>query len=266
VSLLPLLFVLAIMLRLIHDRPAAGAWNMAVDEVMLEQVATAPEPVLRFYAWEQPTLSLGYFQGLADRDMHVPSRNCPVVRRSTGGGAILHDREITYSVALPLADRWSTQPGQLYDVFHGSLVAALKDMGIPATLCEATLRSPLGEPFLCFQRRAKGDVLVAGHKIAGSAQRRRQGAMLQHGSVLLVGSPAAPELPGLLDLFPQVAADGAELQKALLDRWLRHLRVVWPAAEETHESSWQPSESQEAETVARDRFLSPDWTTRRELT
>ena len=181
------------LLRIIHDPPACGTWNMAVDEMLLEAVAKSGEPTLRFYQWSEPTLSLGYFQAVADRALHEASVACPVVRRSTGGGAIVHDVELTYSIALPLVARWSAVATSVYDLFHQTLVLALANFGITATLCETTLHPLAGEPFLCFERRAKGDVLVGTHKIAGSAQRRKQGAMLQHGSILLEKSAFAPE-------------------------------------------------------------------------
>src|SRR5688500_9559950 len=91
-------------LRVITDPPASGAWNMAVDEALLESAATGSVATLRFYEWHEPTLSLGYFQPAADREQHAASRACPLVRRASGGGAIVHDRELTYSLAWPLRD------------------------------------------------------------------------------------------------------------------------------------------------------------------
>src|SRR5438445_617792 len=82
--------------RLIHDLPGDGPWNMAVDEALLEDAARSGRPTLRFYGWAEPTLSLGYFQPYAQRASHPPSSRCAVVRRPTGGGAILHDAELTY--------------------------------------------------------------------------------------------------------------------------------------------------------------------------
>src|SRR5262245_57717493 len=90
-------------IRLLSDPPAPGAWNMAVDEVLLTAAAASGQATLRFYTWNEPTLSLGYFQAAADRQQHAASLACTLVRRASGGGAILHDRELTYSVALPLA-------------------------------------------------------------------------------------------------------------------------------------------------------------------
>jgi lipoate-protein ligase A len=186
--------------RLIIDGPADGAWNMALDEALLQAAEADGIATLRFYQWSEPTLSLGYFQSHADRELHPASRSCPIVRRSTGGGAILHDRELTYSIVLPLSESRRFHAEHLYQAVHGSLIDTLAEFGIAASLCPTSSVPPATEPFLCFQRRSPGDVLVGQHKIAGSAQRRRRCAILQHGSILLAKSAAAAELPGIAEL------------------------------------------------------------------
>jgi lipoate-protein ligase A len=206
--------------RLFFDPPASPSWNMAVDETLLESAANGGEFSLRFYRWQQPTLSLGYFQRYEDRWQHAASRNCTTVRRATGGGAILHDREITYSIAVPPAHRLAVKHLALYETIHTALIEILTGYGIHARLCrcdkggspifanakigtvpqEIDRQSERSQPFLCFQRRSPGDVLLSDAKIAGSAQRRCRGAVLQHGSVLLARSTTAPELPGLAEL------------------------------------------------------------------
>jgi lipoate-protein ligase A len=188
--------------HLIVDSPADGAWNMARDEALLESAKQEGFAYLRFYSWRQSTLSLGYFQSHADRTVHAASANCPFVRRASGGGAIVHDRELTYSTALPQSHPAATRAETLYWALHRSLVCSLAEYGINAVLAEEISKNPAirAEPFLCFQRRTEGDVLLDSHKIAGSAQRRHHRAVLQHGSVLFGRSPAAPELPGIRDL------------------------------------------------------------------
>src|SRR4029453_12753533 len=196
-------------LRLIHDPPAAGAWNMAVDEALLESAAATGVATLRFYEWSEPTLSLGYFQLADDRTAHFASRECPLVRRSSGGGAIVHDRELTYSFALPQRDTRAAAASELVYLFHETLAEALAQFGIatalykpPTGACNSRSAYVVGsEPFLCFERRACGDLLCGHAKIAGSAQRRRRGAVLQHGSVLLAASRCAPELPGIENML-----------------------------------------------------------------
>jgi lipoate-protein ligase A len=195
-------------LRLLVDPPAAGAWNMGVDEVLLASAAELGLATLRFYQWEMPTLSLGYFQQAADRAQHAGSLGCPLVRRASGGGAIVHDRELTYSIALPLRDVRAKAATELYSACHQSLIATLARFGVAAALygstCDAGLAdhesSRLPQPFLCFARRTCGDVVCGPAKIVGSAQRRRRGAVLQHGSILLSESPCARELSGIAQL------------------------------------------------------------------
>jgi lipoate-protein ligase A len=202
--------------RVIEYESAAGAWNMAVDEVLLDDAGATGNVYLRFYGWSEPTLSLGYFQRHADRESHQPSRDCSMVRRATGGGAILHDRELTYSFVAPIADRVSADVQKLYRTFHQSLIDTFSTWGIHVTLCNAAIKLATDvEPFLCFQRRTDGDLLVESAKIVGSAQRRHKGAVLQHGSILLSASPCAPELLGVKELTG-IAINAREL----VERWL----------------------------------------------
>ncbi len=210
---------------LIDTLPRCGSWNMAVDQALLESANEHGLTTLRFYFWE-PTLSLGYFQNLADRQLHASSLDCPLVRRSTGGGAILHDHEITYSLVMPSENRWSHQHELLYWKVHECVVMLLARYQIAATLhgregvsvdsldqkrAEVEPHGELPEvvvaphSFLCFQRRTAGDVITRGYKVCGSAQRRKKNALLQHGSLLLRQSPLAPELPGFLDLAGRAA-------------------------------------------------------------
>ncbi len=172
-------------------------------------------------------MSLGYFQPYGDRGRHAASLGCPVVRRISGGGAILHDAELTYSIAVPRHHRLATRRLALYQAVHAALIEVLSGRGIEASLCEGhEPTTPRGRPFLCFQRRAPGDVLIGRIKIAGSAQRRSAGAVLQHGSVLLARCSAAPELDGLNDL------EGRPVRHdELIDAWrealARRLGLAW---------------------------------------
>jgi lipoate-protein ligase A len=184
-------------LRLIVDPPNSGDWNMAADEVLLRTAHETDQVTLRFYQWSEPTLSLGYFQQHAERSAHSASTNCPLIRRGSGGGAIIHDHELTYSLTVPIRDRWSQTAEGLYTTVHNSLIELLNSRNI---FCERHKGEPRKEAFLCFQRRAAGDVLLHDRKVLGSAQRRTKHGLLQHGSLLLRKSAAAPELPGLAEL------------------------------------------------------------------
>ena len=186
--------------RVLLDEPRSGAWNMALDEVLMDRAATEQRPQLRIYGWEEPTVSLGYFQRMRERESHLPSRGCPLVRRPSGGGAIVHDREITYALAVPGVWR-ACEQRDLYRRAHQGLAELLVRLGAGATLCPEPTASESGvDPFLCFQRKMEGDVVIGQAKVVGSAQRRGKGAVVQHGSILLGASPAAPELPGIEDL------------------------------------------------------------------
>ncbi len=227
---------------------------MAVDEVLWEWCTETAGCCWRFYRWEQPTVSLGYFQAFDDRWQHPASRSCPIVRRVSGGGAIVHDAELTYSMAVPLSHAMAGQRESLYRAVHAALIETLADFGIAASLCGDTptdRTSP--RPFLCFQRRSPGDVLVGPAKIAGSAQRRNRIAVLQHGSVLLARSPAAPELEGLKE-----AARSAASVDELVSRWLDRLagRRHW---------RWSPeplslAERHRAAHLAAGKYAADSWT------
>jgi lipoyl(octanoyl) transferase len=214
--------------RLIIDPPLPGPRNMAVDEVLLLDAVENGIATLRFYQWSEPTLSLGYFQRYADRLQHAASKNSAVVRRQSGGGAILHDRELTYSVVIPAKFQLARQAPQLYDAVHRAFIIAISgNEAIAPDAPPLKLRgegpalTAADEPFLCFQRQSPGDVVLLADrsqvsagpvssakshslpwKILGSAQRRHRGAILQHGSLLLEKSTAAPELPGVQNLAP----------------------------------------------------------------
>ncbi len=242
--------------RLLIDPPGDGAWNMAVDETLLEWAARENACCWRFYQWKEPTLSLGYFQEYAGRFEHPASRGCPVVRRLTGGGAILHDAELTYSLVLPAGHPLTRRRESLYEAVHESLIETLADFGVVAALCRPSGGRPGEEPLLCFQRRAAGDVLAGTTKVAGSAQRRRRGAVLQHGSVLLGRSPAAPELAALEDVA-QKAFAAAALAAAWLPRLAPRLAVAWAPGGRS------PEEERRAAELAQCRYACPEWTQRR---
>ena len=251
--------------RLLLHEPSAGAWNMAVDEMLLERAQHGGTACLRFYGWSEPTLSLGYFQQYEHRGQHAASLDCAAVRRLTGGGAILHDAELTYSLVLPAQHPLTAHRDELYRAVHGCLIEVLRHLEIPAQLCIGANRGnakadekhdAAPAPFLCFQRRALGDVLVGETKIAGSAQRRRGGAVLQHGSLVWRTSPAAPELPGL----ENVAFRPISVQ-TLRDMWLDRLgrQLAFP---------WQPDslcekEVSEAEALVKSRYGWENWTVNR---
>ncbi len=177
--------------RLITTWGADPAFNMGLDEALLE----APEsvPTLRFYSWKPDTLSLGYFQRFAD----VPAASGidgrkpgAIVRRITGGGAIHHVHELTFSFAAPLANRlYQGKLGDSYERVHAAIGAALAEVGIHAQpRGGATLSSDIEGTGMCFHKSTGLDLAWGGRKGVGSAQRRTRGRVLHHGSIKLDSS------------------------------------------------------------------------------
>jgi lipoate-protein ligase A len=172
--------------RLIDTPPAPGAWNMAVDEALAATVAEGGAPVLRFYRWSLPCLSLGRNQPARGRyDLAaLATRGIDVVRRPTGGRAVLHHRELTYAVAVPQA--LFGGPRQAYAAINRALVAGLCRLGVPAAQQPAGAgRAPVPSLAPCFAEPVEGEVVAAGRKLVGSAQRRLGETILQHGSLPL---------------------------------------------------------------------------------
>jgi lipoate-protein ligase A len=188
-------------MRLILDPPQSGSWNMAADEMLLLAAQESKQAVLRLYQWNPATLSLGYFQSSEEAQKHECTQQVPWLRRSTGGGALLHDQELTYSLIFPSQHLSSQQISHVYNLVHQSLIDTLLQFDIQATTANATQTSgDQQDSFLCFQRCSASDVLLNDFKIAGSAQRRYRNYVLQHGSVLTGQSVFTPELPGILEL------------------------------------------------------------------
>jgi len=177
--------------RLLITPPAHGAWNMAVDESLLEAVgARASLPTLRLYAWEPACLSLGYAQPLTDVDLpRLQARGWEVVRRPTGGRAVLHTDELTYSVIAPLDEPHVA--GTVLESYYRlaqALVQALKLLSVPVQVNEnsSAARGVNPNP-VCFEVPSTYEITVGGKKLVGSAQARRKEGVLQHGSLPLGG-------------------------------------------------------------------------------
>lgn len=165
---------------------------MAVDEALAETVRSGGPPVLRFYRWAPVCLSLGRNQPARGRyDLEqLRARGIEVVRRPTGGRAVLHDRELTYAVVLP-AGQFSS-PRAAYAAINRGLVDGLRRLGVPARLQPRMgTRAPTPSLVPCFNDPTEGEVVAAGRKLLGSAQRRDRGVLLQHGSLPLQGDAAA---------------------------------------------------------------------------
>jgi lipoate-protein ligase A len=178
--------------RLITTWGARPAFNMGLDEALLES-AGAP-PTLRFYTWNPETLSLGYFQRCGDVPAIEHERS--VVRRMTGGGAIHHAGELTFSISAPLDHPLYRGPiAESYRRVHGAIAAALAEYGVQADLRgERALASDRTGTGMCFHRSTPLDLVWDGRKGVGSAQRRRAGRVLHHGSIKIRPSPVEGEV------------------------------------------------------------------------
>jgi lipoate-protein ligase A len=191
----------------IETEPQSGVRNMAIDEALLEAAHEQGLCTVRWYRWNTATVSLGYFQAESGASANRELAGLPLVRRLTGGGAILHHHEWTYSCAVPATHPLAQSPSRIYDLVHEQIIAALADRGVSSASPRGTKNPAAEAAFLCFGRGDPRDIVLNDHKIVGSAQRRRRGTVLQHGSLLLRHSEYAPQFPGVLDLAPSTVVD-----------------------------------------------------------
>ncbi len=174
--------------RYIPYRKYSAAWNMAIDEAMMiaHQEQRVP-PTLRFYGWEPAALSIGYFQKVekeVDR-AELARQGLELVRRLTGGRAVLHDQELTYSIVVSEKDPiLPPSVSASYRALSQGLVAGFRILGLQAELAPPQSTASLGTA-ACFDTSSDYELVLEGKKVAGSAQVRKQGVVLQHGSILL---------------------------------------------------------------------------------
>lgn len=248
--------------RLILDGALPGARNMARDHALALSLP-ADSAVLRLYGWECPTLSLGRNEPARGRyrPEAIAALDLDVVRRPTGGRAVMHWRELTYSVVMPV--RACGGPRETYRWINGRIAAALAGLGVPAEIApvpQAGLPLSAGP---CFAAAAGGEITAGGRKLVGSAQLRIGDTLLQHGSILLAddqrglesivigGSDGTSRPATLSELLGREPAKG-ELERALaaefgLDRACVN-DLPWPSLDEAE---------------LEERYRSAAWTWRR---
>jgi len=174
--------------RFIDSGSNTASRNMAIDgAVFSHQGETGFEYTLRLYTWAPPAISIGYFQ---DLDQEVDLENCKklgidYVRRHTGGGAILHDTELTYSFTASTGGIISTDISESYKVICEAIIIGLKSLGIGAENRKAGTSLRQRKSPVCFVEASNYDIIVKGKKIVGSAQRRIKNRLIQHGSILI---------------------------------------------------------------------------------
>jgi lipoate-protein ligase A len=165
--------------------PRPGAENMARDAGLMDRARETGEAVFSVYSWERPTLSLGRNQTASGRyDLEqIRERSIDVVRRPTGGRALLHWHEVTYSVTAPIADADSLRNS--YERINRILLDGLSRLGVGVSESRGGAPTPSPGELPCFSAPAEGELMVNGAKLVGSAQYREAGALLQHGSILI---------------------------------------------------------------------------------
>jgi lipoyl(octanoyl) transferase len=204
------------MWHLLHSPASDGAFNMALDEALMAHARETNAWVLRVYSWSSPTLSLGRNQtaiGVYDLE-RLAAEGIAVVRRPTGGRAILHHREVTYSVVGPVTDAGDLQ--ESYARINRLLIAALHALGVDAVVVgsdEARRTTTLDRPgaIPCFHHPSSGEITLHGRKLVGSAQWRCGDVLLQHGSILVdddqVQLTSLTRLPGVQIPRPATLCD-----------------------------------------------------------
>lgn len=265
--------------RLLIHPAARGAWNMAVDEAMLEHSGRGDSlPTLRLYAWDPACLSLGHAQPFADVDaVRLRERGWNVVRRLTGGRAILHTDELTYSVTGGAVEP-VLAGGVLesYNRLAQALLLALNNLGLPVEIKESKTSSSTNSNPVCFEVPSTYEITVHGKKLIGSAQARKQEAVLQHGSLPLTGDLS--RICQALVFGDESARDGASsrllTRATTVESALRRM-VSWETAARAfaeafesqlgiclEEGELSDTEIRRAEELVREKYGHPSWTER----
>jgi lipoate-protein ligase A len=172
---------------IVEPEPLRGSWNMSVDERLFRLAESSRRTFLRFYRWERPTASLGYSQEssrVIDLDF-CRTHGVDIVRRMTGGKLVLHDREVTYSVASADAGLFTETLRDSYRLISQALLKGLERLGVSARLAETSPPAYIRGTMPCFAFPARDEIEIGGRKIVGSAQKRTGPLFLQHGSIPL---------------------------------------------------------------------------------
>ena len=256
--------------RLLLAEPRSGAENMARDSALQARAARTGETVFSIYSWTRPTLSFGRHQpasGLYDIEK-IRSANVDVVRRPTGGRAILHDHEVTYSVTAPLKD--ASPLRETYSRINRILLDGLGRLGVGVELATSQERAIAPSIRPCFETPGEGELVSRGSKLVGSAQWRDEGALLQHGSILVEDDQSS------LPSFAAVAAESG-IESIPQPATLRALLGRSPAVAEVAGAMFdavRSLEDEKATDLTEDEireetmghiqhFLDEDWTWRR---
>jgi len=265
--------------RLLITPPAHGAWNMAVDESILEHIGrNESAPTLRLYAWDPACLSLGHAQPFSDVDItRLKQHGWEVVRRATGGRAILHIDELTYSVIAPSNEpRVEGSVLESYNRLAQALLFAVKELDIPVEMKEGKANENATPNPVCFEVPSTYEIKVNGKKLIGSAQARKKEGVLQHGSLPLTGD--LTRICQALVFESESARE--EASKRLLERATTvesalGVEISWEKAKQAFIHAFEAqlglsfesgelseSESRRAEELVKEKYAHPSWTER----
>ena len=216
----------------INSGPCSPSYNMALDEALLDlHSAGEIPPVIRFYEWNPATLSIGYFQS-AEKDVNIQAikeQNLGFVRRPTGGRAVLHESELTYSIIV--SEQYPNMPAtvtEAYRVLSEGLLIGFQNLGLNAYFSIPDTEEKLADlkkpkSAVCFDAPSWYELVVEGKKVAGSAQTRQKGVILQHGAILL-----DLDEDKLLSVFNFSSAEAKErMRKKLPEKAFSHIVVVF---------------------------------------
>ena len=263
--------------RLIQTPPARGAWNMAADEAILETTSKGINPpTLRLYAWDPPCLSLGYAQPVSDVDTTALAANgWEMVRRATGGRAILHTDELTYSVCGPDTD--PVLSGDIlssYKRLSSAILTALQQIGLGVQALPKKKEEPGAQPEpICFEVPSNYEITINGKKLVGSAQSRRMGGVLQHGTLPLSGDlTRITQVLAFPDETARHTAGERLLQRATTIETCLGTAITWDQATEAFIAAFedvlnldlQPAELTReeftrAEELVAEKYAHPEW-------
>jgi lipoate-protein ligase A len=230
---------------LLNSSRCDAAFNMALDEALLEAAAHLGRPVLRFYGWNQPAATFGYFQKYAEVERATRLR--PLIRRPTGGGIVPHDADWTYSLVFPPNHEWHSLKAEAsYRCVHAWLQSAFAKLKFATELAPSRRYSTLDTrhstlPSACFVGHVKSDLLWKGRKIAGAAQRRNRLGLLIQGSVQA----------------PPISLARADWERAMVETGETTFGIIW--------SDFEPETRLQtrALSLAAQKYSQPEFITRR---
>lgn len=273
--------------RYLITPPARGEWNMAIDEAILQSLGDeGMVPTLRLYAWHKPCLSIGYAQPASDVDpARLAQLGWGIVRRPTGGRAILHTDELTYSVISPQEEpRLAGSVLESYQVLSSALLEALHQLSIPAETKNPVINhqdnpepdSQIMNGPVCFEVPSSYEIVANGKKILGSAQARRREGVLQHGSLPLFGDlTRIVQVLSFPDETQRAAAAARILERATTVEMIIRRRLDWQTVSQAFIQAFQRilnldlqpgdltrKELVRAEQLIIEKYSNPEWNNR----